>query len=267
METIHLRSEDTNEFWAVSVLYEDADILAVDKPALFLTSPDRYDPKRPNLMRLLHEGIARGSGWAARRQITYLMNAHRLDFETSGVLILARNKPTLVALANLFSIQKPLKTYAALVHGAPAEKEFQIDAKLGPHPVRPGVIRVDPKHGKTSVTNVKVREVFAGCSLLECSPLTGRTHQIRLHLKHAGHPIMADSLYGGSPLMLSSLKPHFRLKPGHTENPLIGRVALHAESINLPHPTSGELVRIEAPWPKDLAVALKYLRKYGAPRH
>lgn len=265
MEFLHLRSIETNEFWAVQVLYEDEDILAIDKPALLLTSPDRYDPKRPNLMRLLHEGVTRGSGWAVRRQISYLMNAHRLDFETSGILLLAKNKPTLVALANLFSIQKPLKTYAALVHGVPVEKEFEIDAKLAPHPVRTGLMRVDPKNGKTSVTRFKVREAYSGCSLLACFPLTGRTHQIRVHLKHAGHPILADSLYGGEALMLSNLKPHYRLKPGHIESPLTGRVALHAEEINLPHPKTGAMVRIEAPWPKDLAVSVKYLRKYGSP--
>ena len=102
MEFLHLRSLETNEFWAVQVLYEDEDILAIDKPALLLTSPDRYDPKRPNLMRLLHEGVTRG-GRLGRSPSDFLSDERppASDFETSGILLLAKNKPTLVALANL----------------------------------------------------------------------------------------------------------------------------------------------------------------------
>ena len=85
-------------------------------------------------MKLLHAAIAAGKPWARERGLNYLMNAHRLDFETSGVILLAKNKPALVALANLFGSEKPLKKYVALAQGTPAEDKFEVDAKLAPHP-------------------------------------------------------------------------------------------------------------------------------------
>src|SRR5580765_4395599 len=106
-------------FWEIPILFEDEHLLALNKPPLLLTSPDRYDPNRPNLMKLLHAGIERGSPWAKERNLTYLSNAHRLDFETSGVILLAKSKPVLVALADLFGSEKPAKTYVALVRGEP----------------------------------------------------------------------------------------------------------------------------------------------------
>jgi len=105
---IKLSSPQTREYWEIPVLYEDEHLLALDKPACLLTSPDRHDPKRPNLMRLLHDAIAQKKPWATERGLDYLMNAHRLDFETTGILLLAKSKPVLVALANLFS--KPGQT-------------------------------------------------------------------------------------------------------------------------------------------------------------
>ena len=248
------------------MLYEDAQLLAVDKPAGLLTSPDRYDPARPNLMKLLHAGIERGTPWASTRGLDYLMNAHRLDFETSGVILLAKDRPTLVALANLFGSEKPAKEYSALVHGVPVRPVFESNAKLAPHPVTTGLMRVDEKQGKRSHTQFELVEGFGNYSLLLCRPLTGRTHQIRVHLRHAGLPVVADELYGGSPLLLSRLKPNYRLKPNRTERPLISRVALHAAKLSLVHPVTGAEVAITSPWPKDFVVAVKYLRRYcGTP--
>jgi RluA family pseudouridine synthase len=262
-EVIKLSAPATKEFWEIAVLFEDEHLLAVDKPAGLLTSPDRYDPQRPNLMKLLHAGVERGTAWAKQRKLTYLMNAHRLDFETSGILLLAKDKPTLVALANLFGTEKPAKTYTALVHGNPVKVSFEVDAKLAPHPTKPGLVRVDEKNGKRSLTKFELVEKFKDYSLLKCRPLTGRTHQIRVHLRQAGLPIVGDALYGGGPLLLSRLKSGYRLKPGREERPLIGRVALHAERLSFPNPAGGAEVGIEAPWPNDLSVAVKYLRRYA----
>ncbi len=262
-DIIKLSSPATREFWEIPVLYEDNDLLAVDKPSGLLTSPDRYDAERPNLMKLLHSGIAENKPWAREHGLTYLSNAHRLDFETSGIILLAKNKPALVKLADLFGSEKPVKKYLALVQGCPIEDEFEIDAKLSPHPVKPGFMRVDSKHGKKSRTKFSVMEKFARYTLLRCEPFTGRTHQIRIHLRHAGVPIVGDELYGGKPLWLSRLKPNYRLKPGKEERPLLARVALHAEQLELAHPMTGQLVSITAPWPKDLTVAMKYLRQFG----
>jgi len=260
---IKLSSPATKEFWEIPVLFEDGDLLAIEKPSGLLTSPDRYDPNRPNLMKLLHAGIEQQKPWAKERNLTYLANAHRLDFETSGVILLAKNKPALVTLANLFGSEKPAKTYVALAWGTPPAKNFEVDAKLAPHAVKVGQMVVSAKSGKKSKTLFEVLEQYSHCCLVRCTPLTGRTHQIRIHLKHAGFPIVGDELYGGKKLWLSRLKRDFRLKPGREERPLMARVALHAEELTLPHPITGESVTIKAEWPKDLRVAVKYLRRYA----
>jgi RluA family pseudouridine synthase len=260
-----LSSPATNEFWELPVLFEDNHLLALNKPACLLTSPDRYDPLRPNLMKLLHAGIAAEKPWARERKLTYLANAHRLDFETTGVLLLAKNKPCLIALADLFGSDKPNKTYVALVPGNPPAQEWEVSVALGPHPGRPGRMRVDPKGGKHSRTRFTVRESFQSCALIECRPFTGRTHQIRVHMRHSHRAIFGDSFYGGASLLLSHLKSNYRLKPGREERPLIVTLALHAERLSLLHPVTGAPVDIEAPWPKDFHVALKYLRRYDRP--
>lgn len=264
MSVIKLSSPAAREYWEIPVLFEDDHLLALDKPAGLLTSPDHGDPLRPNLMQLLHAAIAGAKPWARERGLKYLMNAHRLDFETSGVLLLAKNKPALVALANLFGSEKPGKKYVALVHGSPPEDKFETNAGLAPHPLKIGAQRVDLQNGRKSRTRFEVLERFSGYALLKCEPLPGRTHQVRVHLRHAGLPVVGDLLYGGKRLWLSRLKPDYRLKPGREERPLISRVALHAEELTLPHPVTGQTVVITAPWPKDLKVALKYLRQFAA---
>ena len=119
--SIKLSSPATREFWEVPVLYEDEYLLALDKPSGLATSPDRYNPDRPSLIKLLHTGIAEARPWSKERNLSYLMNAHRLDEETSGLILLAKSKPVLVDLVNLFGAEKPCKKYLALVHGAPPE--------------------------------------------------------------------------------------------------------------------------------------------------
>ncbi len=260
---IRLSSPTPHKFWEIPVLFEDTHLLALHKPAGLLTSPDRDDPQRPDLMTLLHAGIAEAQSWARERGLSYLMNAHRLDGETSGIILLAKSKPALVALADLFGSNKTGQTYIALAQGTPKQDRFEINAALAPHPAKPGLMRVNPEHGKRSRTVVEVRERFSGYTLLKCETATGRTHQIRAHLRHAGLPVVGDALYGGRPLLLSRLKPEYRLKGGKIERPLMGRAALHAERLTLPHPVTGEPLTITAPWPKDLTVAVKYLRRYA----
>jgi 23S rRNA pseudouridine1911/1915/1917 synthase len=262
---LKLSSPATGEFWEIPVIYEDAHLLALNKPSGLLTSPDRFNPAMPSLMGLLHQAIAAGKPWTAQRALAYLMNVHRLDAETSGALLLARAKPVFTVLADLFSSQETVQRFSVLVQGAPKEDRFVIEAKLEPDPVRHEVIRVNPRLGKSARTHFEVAERFAGWTWLRCEPVPCRPHQVRVHLRHAGLPLAGDQLYGGKPLRLSSLKRGYRLKPNHTERPLVGRAALHLEELTLPHPVTGAPLVIQAPWPKDLAVALKYLRRYAMP--
>ena len=261
--TIKLSSPATKEFWEIPVLFEDDHLLALAKPAGLATSSDRTDLNRPSLMKLLHAGIAEGKPWAQQRHLTYLSNAHRLDAETSGVLVLAKSKPVLIALANLFGEEKPLQKYVVLAHGTPLEARFEVGGKVAPHPVTAGKWHVDSKRGKKAKTLFTPLEKFANCTLLRCEPATARPHQIRVHLQNVGWPVVGDELYGGQPLLLSRLKPHFRLKPGKTERPLLATATVHAEELSLPHPVTGAPLTITAPWPKDLTVAVKYLRLYA----
>lgn len=260
---LKLSSPATREFWEIPVLWEDEALLALDKPAPLLTSPHREDPARPSLMELLHAAIGRGVPWARERQLTYLALAHRLDFETTGVQLLARSKPALIALANQFGCGQAARTYLALVHGTPAEDGFEVEAPLAPDPVHPGAVRVNRRQGKAAASRFTVRERFTGYTWLQCELRTERTHQIRVHLRHVGLTLVGDALYGGPPLRLSQLKSGYRLKPHRTERPLLSRVALHAAGLSVPHPLTGQPTEITAPLPKDLTVALGYLRRYA----
>jgi RluA family pseudouridine synthase len=262
---IKLSSPATREFWEIPVLFEDEHLLALDKPARLLTSPDADDPARPSLMKLLHAAVADKKSWAIGRNLDYLNNANFLDADATGVLLLAKNKPAFIALANLFSSEKARIKYVALARGEPLENQFEVNVKLSPHPVKPGVMRVDSQSGKQAVTQFEVLEDFPrhGYVLLKCEPLIERAHQVRVHASHVGLKIVGDELYGGKPLWLSRLKKDFHLKPGREERPLISRVALHAEELTLPLPVTNEILTIKSEWPKDLKVALKYLRQYA----
>lgn len=271
---VKLSSPATREFWEIPVLFEDEHLLALDKPAGLLTSPEPdarleagvAEVERPSLMKLLHAGIAAGKPWARERNLSYLNHEHRLDADTSGVILLAKNKDAHIALADLFGCDKPQRKYVALVRGTLMEESFEVNARIAPHPVQPSLMRVDKDNGKAAKTKISLLENFtrAGYALVQCEPLTDRPHQIRVHLKQVDLPIVADELYGGKKLWLSRLKKDFRLKPGREERPLISRAALHAEELTLPHPVTGRTVTIKSEWPKDLKVAVKYLRQYSA---
>jgi RluA family pseudouridine synthase len=260
---IKLSVPSTRQFWEIPILYEDDYLLALDKPVGLPSGLDTDDPNRPYLLGLLHKGIADGKAWATAKGISYLMNAHRLDPEVSGVLLLAKSKPVLTKLLDVFGSEQPNLWFVTLVQGTPPEDQFSVEAKLAPHPVQTGLMRVDAKHGKRARSRFEVIERFAGWTLLKGASLTSRPHQIRVHLRRAGLPIAGDEAYGGKPLRLSSLKPGYHLKPKHVERPLIGQACLHAEQLSLRHPVTGQPLVVNAPWPKELLVAVKYLRRYG----
>jgi RluA family pseudouridine synthase len=260
---VKLSSPATAEFWEIPVIFEDDHLLVLDKPAGLLVSPDAIEPERPSLMALLHRDIKRAAKWMTGRNLDYLANAHRLDAETTGPIILVKNKAALVALAAQFGSEPARRTYLALAAGSPAEDAFNTEVKLGPNLLQPGVVRVDPKEGKRSRTDFTVRERFNGWVSLECKPMPDRSHQVRAHLRHLRLPLVGDDIYGGQPLLLSSLKSDYRLKPGHSERPLISRPALHLERIEIEHPATREKMTLTAPPPKDVIVSIKYLRRYA----
>jgi 23S rRNA-/tRNA-specific pseudouridylate synthase len=257
------------------IIYEDAAMIAFDKPSGMLVAPDRWDKKRENLMGLVHDKMGH-----------QVANVHRLDADTSGILLCAKDKPSLDFLSGQFQGKTVSKRYLALVAVLPPERAmklatpvverqpdgqlpdaFTVDLALGEDENQPGRMRVFRKRGgKPSITEFQVLERFGAFSLYECRPLTGRTHQIRVHLAAVGTPVLNDPFYGDPEvkLLLSGLKR--RYKGRDDEKPLIDRLALHASELTLRHPLTREPVTLHAPLPNEFEVALKYLRKFKTER-
>jgi len=231
------------------VIYSDDSLLVVDKLAGMLSIPDRYDPDAPVAASELR------STWGK------LFVVHRLDKDTSGVLIYARDPESHKALSAAFESRSVSKTYRALVRGDPAWDETTCDLPLRPDGDRLHRTVVDANNGKRSATSFIVVARYRNCALVEAKPETGRTHQVRVHLAALGHPCLCDPLYGdGAALLLSKLKRRWKGDP-LDERPLLARSALHALSAEFPHPVSGAVVEVEAPMPKDMRAALAQLEK------
>lgn len=260
---IKLSSRPTREFWEIPVLFEDAELLALDKPAGLLLAPDAANPERPSLAGLLQRGIEAGAPWAASRGLTFLALTHPLDTGATGVVLLAKSPAAAAELSRQFAAEVARQCCVALVQGIAAAATFTVEARLAADPARPEVVRVVPRHGRRAVTQFTVLERFRDHTLLRCEPRTQREQQIRVHLHSQRLPIAGDSLYGGRPLWLSRLKPGYRFKPDREELPLLQRVTLHAEELHCRQPVSSQPLALRSPWPKDLNVALKYLRRYA----
>ncbi len=237
----------------IPVLYEDSQLLLVNKPSGVLSLPDGYDPRSPVLAAVLRPTY--GDLWVV----------HRLDRETSGVIALARNEQAHQKLNDQFETRQVVKVYHALVSGSPPWDEHSISAPLVIDADRHHRTLIDQQTGKPSETNFKVLERFARgkqhYTLIEAQPLTGRTHQIRVHLAALGIPVAVDVLYGSAkPVLLSELKRDYRGNV-EEERPLLGRLGLHACQLTLRHPTTDQILTFDAPYPKDLAATLNQLRK------
>jgi len=180
----------------VPILYEDPAVMAIDKPAGWLIAPEDWTHTRRNLQLELRSSIAAGDHWARSRQIRFLRFIHRLDADTSGVLLLARSPGALRAYSRLFQERRITKRYLAIVRGRPSASAWTCLLRLSDDPRQPGRVRVDPRHGQQAETRFRVLATSADRVLVEAQPITGRTHQIRVHLAAARLPVLGDSLYG-----------------------------------------------------------------------
>ena len=233
-----------------SLLHEDDAILVVNKPAGALTVPDRHDPTKPNVV-----GFLRG-------RYDNVLIVHRLDRDTSGVLVFARTPEAHRDLSLQFQHRTVSKFYRALVAGQVAQREGLIDKPIATHPHIGGKMLVARK-GKASQTRYTVLERFRNFTWLDVELLTGRTHQIRVHLASQGYPLAVDPLYGKRErLALSDVKPGYRHPYPAEERALLGRLSLHAVTLSFHHPVGRERLTFEAPLPKDLRALLQQLRKW-----
>jgi RluA family pseudouridine synthase len=234
------------------IIHEDEELVAVVKPAGVPAIPERYDRNILSAFELLK---------AVRPA---LFTVHRIDKETSGVLVFCKTEDAHKNLSAQFAAEDEnrclRKSYLAILEGRPAWDANTDESPLLPDADRRHRTLVSP-NGKESLTRFTVLENFSGYCLARVCPETGRTHQIRVHAAHLGHPVLCDSLYGSaSPLLLSAIKRGYR-PPADGEKPLLARLALHAAVLEFIHPASGQALRLEAPLPKDLRAALTQLRK------
>jgi len=233
----------------INILFENDEFIIVDKPSGLLTIRDRYDEHKPYLQREL------------KKKYEEIFVVHRIDKETSGCICFAKNEQSHKYLSELFQNRKVNKKYLALVKGNPSVDQDTITESITEDKSRKGRMMCNEK-GKSAVTNYKVLERFASCSLLEVAIETGRTHQIRVHCKHIGNPLLIDKKYGSDePFLLSKLKgKKYRHARHEEERPLMSRLTLHAQHISFKD-VNGNLISAEASLPKDFKAVLNQLRK------
>jgi 23S rRNA pseudouridine1911/1915/1917 synthase len=238
----------------LNIIYEDSNIIILNKQAGILVHPARGNTHGTlvNALAFYSDKLSSGLG-EFRPGIV-----HRLDRNTTGVMVVAKDDGTQWKIAKQFQRRQVNKNYLAIVHGTPELTADRIKAPLGIHPRAREKYAIRPDTGKESVTFYEVLESFRGFSLLKMTPKTGRTHQIRVHLLHIKHPIVGDDMYGGRlvyPWQLADAEPA-------VEQPIINRVALHAHTLEFKHPATEKTVKFEAPLPEDMQNLLDMLRKY-----
>jgi 23S rRNA pseudouridine955/2504/2580 synthase/23S rRNA pseudouridine1911/1915/1917 synthase len=231
-----------------TIIQEDENIVTINKPSGLLTIPDRFG-KEISLKQILKDKYGE------------IFTVHRLDRDTSGVVVFAKNEEAHKGLSQQFEERETTKIYLGLVMGLPAENSGVINEPIMEHPVKKGVMTVYKK-GKESITEYEVLENFRQYAWMQFRILTGRTHQIRVHMKHLGHPIVADDVYGdGKPIFISSLKKkaYNLAKTEEEERPILSRLALHSSRLEIK--LGDKAYVLEAELPKDLRALLQQLRK------
>jgi len=227
------------------ILFEDDTLLVINKPQGITSLAERNKPES-GLLRL------------GRQYYPGLRLCHRLDKMTTGVLVFAKTDDAFRHVAIQFQKRKVKKHYKAVVLGIHHFEDKNIQL---PFKITTKGFRVD-KEGKKAWTIFNTEETFRYCSLLDCQPITGRTHQIRVHLSLLKAPIIGDLEYNGPDLYLSDLKKHYKVREPEEEQPLNHFYLLHAQKLSLEHPATSAFVTFEAPYSKNFEVVLKMLRKY-----
>ena len=230
------------------LIFENDDFIVLNKPSGLLSIPDR-EGKDISLKKILQEEYGQ------------VFIVHRLDKGTSGIIVFAKNETSHKYLSLQFESRQVEKIYEGLVPGSLQNKKGSIDAPIAEHPVKKGLMIIHRK-GKDSLTDYEVLEDFGIYSWLQFQIHTGRTHQVRVHMKHAGHPIACDELYGdGKPILLSVIKRNYKLsKDMEEEKPILNRLALHACKLKFIGKDE-KAYQFEAPLPKDLRATLQQLSK------
>ncbi|MGM0579106.1 MAG: RluA family pseudouridine synthase [Bacteroidota bacterium] len=226
------------------IIEESEDYIFINKPPFVSTLADRNDSV--TILSLVKK-------YNDDYQI-----CHRLDKETSGVLLVAKNAEAYRNASIQFEHRQVEKIYTAIVDGLHQFKEEEVNLPL--HTTASGYVKISHRQGKNAKTIFNTIETFKKHTLVACKPETGRMHQIRVHLASLNASITGDETYGGQPLFLSSFKRNFVKGKEKEEQPIIKRFALHAVSISLTD-LMGKIISVEAPYPKDIEVALKQLRK------
>jgi 23S rRNA pseudouridine1911/1915/1917 synthase len=231
-----------------TIIFENDDLVGINKPSGLLSIPDR-EGKEVSLKLLLQEKYGQ------------IFTVHRLDKGTSGLIIFAKNELAHKDLSRQFEERQTKKIYLGLVTGSPTEKKGTIDLAIAEHPVKRGLMVIN-REGKEALTDYEVLQDFGIYSLVQFRIYTGRTHQIRVHMKDLGFPIVCDELYGdGKPILLSSFKSKFKLsKDVEQERPIMPRLALHAHQLTFKD-RSGKPIELEADMPKDMRATLQQLEK------
>ena len=243
----------------INIIYEDAALLIINKPAGMVVHPAAGTRSGTLVNALLHhiEDFRAGNSDSQSERPGIV---HRLDKDTSGLMVVAKSESSHRNLAKQFFLHTAQRTYNAIIWGNPSAKFGRIDTLQGRHPKDRKKFTVVDEGGKQAITDYFVLEEFTGFSLVELKLKTGRTHQIRVHLQHLGHPVFGDATYSGRALnVVRHDVPHFK---DWTENllKLMPRQALHARSLRLNHPTTGELMEWSAPLPEDMLQVLAKLR-------
>ncbi|MBT1074044.1 RluA family pseudouridine synthase [Geobacter grbiciae] len=237
------------------ILHEDSDLVVVNKSAGMVVHPGAGTPGGTLVNALLaHCTDLSGIGGEIRPGIV-----HRIDKDTTGVLVVAKNDRSHEGLARQFREHTIKRIYLALVFGSPKTETGRIEAAIGRHPTDRLRMSGKAKHGKHAVTHWKVLARYPGMTLLRLRLETGRTHQIRVHLAESGHPLVGDEVYGGGGRANDLRDPV--LKKLVRE---LGRQALHAKTLGFIHPASGSYVEFDTELPEDMARIITYLEQQGA---